>query len=139
MTDTTSIMLHITDIRASTQYQSAVRKIHLATPEDIKGWAAQTSCSEYADLRIAIGIWERIATAVTCMGAEQDKVFPCTPVGLMWEILEPAISSIRATEGSANYASQFEALKGEYECWGRTESGRNFSTTSEQTICALFG
>lgn len=139
MTETANVMMHITELRVSTQYQKAISKIQLAKPEDIKAWSTHKNCSEYADLRITIGIWERLAMTISHLGAEQDKVYSCTPVGLMWDILEPAIANIRETEELPNYASQFEKLKDDYECWGKTESGKNFGSISDQAICALFG
>lgn len=135
----TKIMMHITEVRTGAHYQNAVRKIHLAGCDDVRAWAAHKSCSEYADLRIVIGSWERISNTIFCADADEDKVFPCAPVALMWDLLEPAIVNIRKVEGVKNYAKQFEALKDKYNGWVRTDKGKDFSTSSDQTICAMFG
>ncbi len=139
MSDATSISMHITSLRTSSAYQAAAQKISVASTADIESWARDSSTSDYAHLRLIIGVWERIAGVILPSKPDQDTVFPCAPVGMMWDKLRPAVDIIRTDLKQPYYASQFEELKDEYQVWGETPAGSRYSTIEKQAICALFG
>lgn len=139
MSDATDIAMHITNLRAGPEYQAAIRKINPAGPDEIKRWADDPDSPEYAQLRLVIGIWERIAQVVLPCREDQDKLYPCSPVGLMWHKLEPAIRAIQTNEGTQYYAFKFEELKDDFQGWTKTPAGEKYESLTDQTICALFG
>lgn len=139
MSSAADITMHITNLRTGPEYQSAIRTIQRADPETIKGWAKSQKTLEYAQLRLAVGIWERIAQIILQTDPDRDAVYPCSPVGLMWELLEPAISVIQENEKLPNYACLFKDLFDDHACWTRTDAGEKYCSSSDQAICALFG
>jgi len=131
--------MHITNLRTGSEYQAAIRRIQPAKPDEIKNWAAQQDTTEYAQLRLVIGVWERISQIVLKDCTNKDVVYPCSPAGLMWDKLKPAIDVIKEVDKLPYYAFKFEEFKDAYEVWGNTEAGQKYSSIHDQAICALFG
>lgn len=142
MSDNQALIMHITTLRSSTEYQTAFRNIRACN--DIASMASNKHNRDYQDIRFLIGIWIRISILLCELkDEERSKIFRCTPVQLMWILLEPAIVVIRNDGADAsdntptlNYAKEFEDLSSQYSHWAK-QAG--FSSQSEQAICALFG
>ncbi len=116
-------------------------------PGVIAAMAANKQADEYAGIRLVVGTWERIAALMQGLTDEhRHRIFRCTPVHLVWRLLEPAIEQIRkdgadvsSTVPTPRFAKGFEDLAGQYHSWSQSPDGQNFRTPAEQAICALFG
>jgi hypothetical protein len=140
MTDHEALRLIVkfTELRMNPLYQAAERKRrHLGA--EVMARSEATS-EEYAAVVLLIGTWERIAIfAKEFSPTQKRRFFRCSPVGLVWSALEPAITCIR-TAGvvSEAYASELEALALEYRAWTLTDGGSGYRTEVQQAICAMF-
>jgi hypothetical protein len=125
----------VTGLRLNPAYQAAElqrRKSDAATMAD----AAQGSI-EYSYILLLIGTWERIGILAKDLSAPQRRqFFRCTPAGLMWEALRPAIEAIG---GYQMIAPNFKELNDQYQAWLKSPDGAMFTTVARQTVCALFG
>src|SRR5262245_54344252 len=90
------VIMHATQLRSNTEYQRAGRVVRAMSA------AAKSSpkpnTDELAALRLVIGTWQRIAVLAKGLdSAQQSQFFKTHPVSLMWQALEPAITSIRGS------------------------------------------
>jgi len=149
MPENAEMVMHVTSLRSSKPYHDAVSRVHRArsTAGAVAAMASGKKSSDYSDVRLVIGTWERIALLLRESDQEQRRrLFHCVPVFLMWKLLEPAVEKIREsgaddTDGtpSPSFAREFEDLAEEYRRWTQTDEGAEFRSPAGQAVCALFG
>jgi hypothetical protein len=141
-----STILQVTQLRTSANYHETMSDIHRYAPDRIRTMAGDKQSSDYAKVRLVIGTWERIAIVIRLLPpADRHRIFRCTPVSLMYKLLQPAIEQIRVSGAdhddtqTPEYAKELENLADEYDHWAQSPDGREFRTPAKQAICAMFG
>jgi hypothetical protein len=132
------IIIKVTELRMSPQYQSAEATRRRSNAESMA--RSDPRSEEHAAVRLLAGTWDRIAMFVNEFDRKQQgRFFRCNPVGLIWANLGPAVNIIRgAGSVGPNFAKEFEALAGQYAEWTRGPEGQDFRTEAQQAVCALF-
>ncbi len=149
MSDTVDLISKVTKLRMAGPYNSAIRTIIRKSPsgDQIAEFAKNSDSDEYADIRLIVGTWEKIAILFKSKSeVDRDDLFRVTPVGLLWKMFLPAITIIREDgafpgndKPSPDYACDFEYLALEYDIWARKTDNGKYTCPSEQAIQALFG
>lgn len=112
--DPTANLLALAALRMSPMYQAAERRRRAVGAEAMA--KSNEKSSDHADIRLLIGAWEAIASAVRARKSDQDRFFKALPIADIWSDLKPAIDIIRATP-CKGYAASFQCIYDDYEEW----------------------
>jgi hypothetical protein len=144
--DTDVVLEKIFELRSRQAYQDAEI---LRQASDAETMAASSDPASNGAIRLLVATWEEIARLLSTvvkdlkksaakrkLKAETDTIFKATPVGYVWDGLEPGILYIR--RNLPGYAKQFEALNKAYSAWLRTQSA-SYRSRVKQGMNAMFG
>lgn len=103
----------------------------------------------YANIRLLVGTWNRIAVIASDFApAQQRRFFKCHPILQTWKVLEPGITIIRNASKKTravtqpvhkDYAKDLENLAKVYHQWTLTKDGQEYRSEARQAVCADFG
>jgi hypothetical protein len=132
------VALQMTGLRLNAPYHNAEQLRRKVGAVYMAG--ADQSSAEYAAIRLLIGTWERIAMFSRPFNKKQLSIFfECTPVTLVWTLLQPAIQVIRQSGAvGPRYGQALEELEKVYAKWTQSKAGQVYRTEADQAVCANF-
>ncbi len=144
------LVMNVAHLRSNPKYKEAeLMRRKLGADGAATMAKAPQSSEQYANVRLLIGTWNRIAVfAGEFSAAQKRRFFKCHPILLTWKVLKPGVEVIRSnleqTEDvpepvTKEYGKDLEAMAAEYEKWTKTADGREYRSEARQAVCADFG
>ncbi|HEY3068264.1 MAG TPA: hypothetical protein VGL09_20940 [Methylomirabilota bacterium] len=133
----TAVLLAITGLRSGADYRAAeITRRKIGAKQMV---AKGPSSSEYASVRLLIGIWDNIAASARNDDPLLDRIFEHIPVCHMYEALREAVEMLREEFGD-EYAVDFEWLYQQYLLWlERHGKGPEYRAMICGGLHAMFG